>query len=50
VPSSPPSQPDAVLAFLASTVMPDAARESGPVSGLVTTGGFLLAVLLDYAT
>jgi ZIP family zinc transporter len=40
----------AVLTMLASTMVPEAAREGGPVSGLVTTGGFLLAVLLDYAT
>jgi zinc transporter, ZIP family len=40
----------AVLTMLASTMAPEAAREGGPVSGLVTTGGFLLAVLLDYAT
>ncbi|MGH9230931.1 MAG: ZIP family metal transporter [Acidimicrobiales bacterium] len=39
----------AVLTMLASTMVPEAAREGGPVSGLVTTGGFLLAVLLDYA-
>jgi hypothetical protein len=35
--------------MLASTMVPEAARQGGPVSGLVTTGGFLLAVLLDYA-
>jgi hypothetical protein len=35
--------------MLASTMAPEAAREGGPVSGLVTTGGFLVAVLLDYA-
>jgi ZIP family zinc transporter len=40
----------AVLTMLASTMAPEAAREGGPVSGLVTTGGFLLAVMLDYAT
>jgi zinc transporter, ZIP family len=40
----------AVLTMLASTMAPEAAREGGPISGLVTTGGFLLAVLLDYAT
>jgi zinc transporter, ZIP family len=39
----------AVLTMLASTMVPEAAREGGPVSGLVTTAGFLLAVLLDYA-
>ena len=40
----------AVLTMLASTMAPEAAREGGPVSGLVTTGGFLLAVMLDYVT
>ena len=40
----------AVLTMLASTMAPEAAREGGPVSGLITTGGFLLAVMLDYAT
>ena len=40
----------AVLTMLASTMAPEAAREGGPVSGLVTTGGVLLAVMLDYAT
>ena len=40
----------AVLTMVASTMAPEAAREGGPVSGLFTTGGFLLAVLLDYAT
>ena len=40
----------AVLTMLASTMAPEAHDEGGPVSGLVTTGGFLLAVLLDYAT
>jgi zinc transporter, ZIP family len=39
----------AVLTMLASTMAPEAAREGGPVSGLVTTGRFLVAVLLDYA-
>jgi zinc transporter, ZIP family len=38
----------AVLTMLASTMMPEAHEKGGPVSGLVTTGGFLLAVLLDY--
>jgi ZIP family zinc transporter len=39
----------AVLTMLASTMAPEAHEQGGPVSGLVTTGGFLLAVLLDYA-
>ena len=39
----------AVLTMLASTMAPEAHKEGGPVSGLVTTAGFLLAVLLDYA-
>jgi zinc transporter, ZIP family len=34
----------------ASTMAPEAARQDGPVSGLVTSGGFLLAVMLDYVT
>jgi zinc transporter, ZIP family len=38
----------AVLTMIASTMLPEAHKEGGPVSGLVTTGGFLLAVLLDY--
>jgi zinc transporter, ZIP family len=40
----------AVLTMLASTMVPEAARQGGPVSGLVTSGGFLLAVMLDYLT
>lgn len=40
----------AVLTMLASTMAPEAARQGGPVSGLVTSGGFLLAVMLDYVT
>jgi zinc transporter, ZIP family len=40
----------AVLTMLASTMAPEAAREGGPVSGLVTSGGFLVAVMLDYLT
>jgi zinc transporter ZupT len=40
----------AVVTMLASTMAPEAARVGGPVSGLVTTGGFLLAVMLDYVT
>jgi ZIP family zinc transporter len=38
----------AIFTMLASTMAPEAAQEGGPVSGLVTTGGFLMAVLLDY--
>ena len=37
----------AILAMLASTMLPEAAREGGPVVGLVTSAGFLAAVLLD---
>jgi ZIP family zinc transporter len=37
----------AVLSMLASTMLPEAAREGGPVVGLVTSAGFLAAVLLD---
>lgn len=40
----------AVLTMLASTMAPEAHQEGGPVSGLVTSGGFLLAVLLDYVS
>jgi ZIP family zinc transporter len=37
----------AIIAMLASTMLPEAAREGGPVIGLVTAAGFLAAVLLD---
>ena len=37
----------AILSMLASTMLPEAAREGGPVVGLVTSAGFLAAVLLD---
>ena len=37
----------AILSMLASTMLPQAAREGGPVVGLVTSAGFLAAVLLD---
>jgi hypothetical protein len=33
--------------MLASTMAPQAARQGGPVSRVVTSGGFLLAVMLD---
>lgn len=36
----------AVLTMVASTMLPDAHREGGSVSGLVTTAGFLVAVLI----
>lgn len=36
----------AVLTMVASTMLPEAHREGGSVSGLVTTAGFLLAVLI----
>lgn len=39
----------AVLTMLASTMLPEAHAEGGRVTGLVTTAGFLLAVLLDAA-
>jgi ZIP family zinc transporter len=39
----------AVLTMLASTMLPEAHKQGGPVTGLVTTAGFLLAVLLDAA-
>ena len=37
----------AILCMLASTMLPEAAREGGPVVGLVTAAGFFAAVLLD---
>jgi ZIP family zinc transporter len=37
----------AVLTMLASTMLPEAAEEGGPMIGLVVTAGFLTAVLLD---
>jgi len=37
----------AILAMLASTMLPEAAREGGPVVGLATAAGFFAAVLLD---
>jgi ZIP family zinc transporter len=37
----------AVLTMLASTMLPEAHHEGGRVTGLVTTAGFLLAVVLD---
>ena len=33
--------------MLASTMLPEAAREGGPVIGLVTSAGFFAAVLMD---
>ena len=37
----------AVLTMLSSTMLPEAAEEGGPFIGLITTAGFLAAVLLD---
>ncbi|MGH3331526.1 MAG: ZIP family metal transporter [Nocardioidaceae bacterium] len=37
----------AILAMIASTMLPEASEEGGPVIGLATTAGFLAAVLLD---
>lgn len=37
----------AILTMLASTMMPEAYEEGGPVVGLVTTAGFLLAFVLS---
>jgi ZIP family zinc transporter len=37
----------AVLTMLASTMLPEAAEEGGPVIGLVATAGFLAAVLFE---
>ncbi len=34
----------AILCMLASTMLPEAAREGGPVVGLVTAAGFFAAV------
>jgi ZIP family zinc transporter len=33
--------------MLASTMLPEAARDGGPVIGLLTAAGFLAAVMLD---
>jgi hypothetical protein len=33
--------------MLASTMLPEAARDGGPVIGLLTSMGFLVAVLVD---
>lgn len=37
----------AVLTMLASTMLPEAVQEGGPMVGLLTTAGFLAAVVLD---
>jgi ZIP family zinc transporter len=37
----------AILAMLASTMMPEAYEDGGPVVGIVTTVGFLLAFVLS---
>ena len=37
----------AVLTMLASTMMPEAYEDGGPVVGVVTTGGFLMAFVLS---
>jgi zinc transporter, ZIP family len=37
----------AILAMLASTMLPEAAHDGGPVVGLLTAAGFFLAVVLD---
>ena len=37
----------AILCMLASTMLPEAAKDGGPVVGLVTAAGFLASVLLD---
>jgi ZIP family zinc transporter len=37
----------AILAMLASTMLPEAAHDGGPVVGLLTSAGFFLAVVLD---
>jgi ZIP family zinc transporter len=37
----------AVLTMLASTMMPEAYEDGGPVVGVVTTVGFLLAFVLS---
>ncbi|MGH3655669.1 MAG: ZIP family metal transporter [Micromonosporaceae bacterium] len=37
----------AVLTMVASTMLPEAAEDGGPVIGLVATAGFLASVLLD---
>ena len=35
------------MTMLASTMLPEAAREGGPVVGLVTSAGFLAPVFRD---
>ncbi|HEX6149918.1 ZIP family zinc transporter [Nocardioides sp.] len=37
----------AILCMLASTMLPEAAKDGGPVVGLVTAAGFLTSVLID---
>ena len=37
----------AILTMLASTMMPESYEEGGPVVGVVTTAGFLLAFVLS---
>jgi ZIP family zinc transporter len=37
----------AILTMLASTMMPEAYEDGGPVVGIVTTAGFLLAFVLS---
>ena len=39
----------AILTMLASTMMPEAYEDGGPVVGVVTTVGFLLAFVLSRA-
>ena len=38
----------AILTMLASTMMPEAYEEGGPVVGLVTAAGFLLSFVLSH--
>ena len=38
----------AILTMLASTMMPEAYEEGGPVVGLVTSAGFLLSFVLSH--
>ena len=38
----------AILTMLASTMMPEAYEEGGPVVGLVTAAGFLLSFILSH--
>jgi ZIP family zinc transporter len=46
IPEGLSSAAGAILTMLASTMMPEAYEDGGPVVGIVTTAGFLLAFVL----